>query len=388
MMDKRDKKELITGIRDFLGDFEEPYNPEEWKHFQRHRKKKQRRPIPLFVKLAGIAASLFLVVYASMKYLPLLEGIDKTKNPMPKQAPKPVGEVERKDSIRIDSVSRGIDRLKPVGNDSAPQIPIPRAIDSVSSGQHPPYSNRIEPTREQLETIPLSGHLTGTVKPPYQKPYRERGIKLPNLRLPDESRIAIRNVRFGVNLNPAFTDKGFAFGGGLSARVALTDRISTEIGVGYSGMTVGNDWEADMSDTVNSQIVGSRNTVGMVSIPVSVNYAFSENFSASLGLVPFRAISDRRTDMLQTNRWMRGDMASGDTTLRLVSERSKSRRPDSLYRGSAYWGFIQLSGHIAPAVLRRYNMEIAPYVGIPVGRLRDDRYRWLHGGVSLRFYFQ
>src|SRR5690606_13930610 len=173
----------------------------------------------------------------------------------------------------------------------------------------------------------------------------------------------------------------------LSARFPLTDRISAEIGINYSRMKVGDDWAADKADTVSSQLVGTREIINMVSVPVSLGYTFSESFSASLGITPFRALGGKHIDILQRNRWVHGSSSSLDTAGKLIHERSEMSRPDSLYRGNTYWGFVQLSGHFSPAFFRRYNMVVAPYVGIPVGRLRNDRNSWLHGGVSLRFYF-
>ncbi|MBK1439836.1 hypothetical protein JHJ32_07565 [Parapedobacter sp. ISTM3] len=404
MMGKRSKKELITGVRDFLRDFEEPYDHREWERFQRHRKKKQRKPLPLFVKLAGIAASLFLMVYASVKYLPLLDGTDRKETPVPRQTPKLPADIngQREDSITIDSISQGVDRSGQTNEEDGIQPgEIRRMVDSPGDIQSQQVSSELPggretlmsdakmimpPTGSEMETVPLPKHLGSAGKLPKRTPHRGKGISLPSLHRSDESGVDLGNIGFGVNLNPAFTDKGFTFGGGVSARIPLTDRISTEIGINYSRMTAGKNWRADMTDTINSQTVGTRNTVGMVSIPFSLNYAFSENFSASLGLMPFRAVSDRRTDILQTNRWVRGDLSSGDTTRRLVSERSKMRQPDSLYLGNNYWGFVQLSGRISPTFLKRYNIVIAPYVGIPIGRLRNEQYQWLHGGVSLRFY--
>lgn len=406
-MDKREKKELITGIRDFLRDVEEPYDHSEWEHFQRQRRKKRRRGIPLFVKLAGIAASLFLMVYASVKFLPLLERADRTKEPVLKQAPWPVGDADgkKKDSIVIDSMSplgdsinrsNEQDNMPPIRNhlpigpvagvNPPPRIPTAPPAERLSTPDSP-NTGQFGKTIE-IKTAPLLEQVAMARKPTQGNSFRVKGVRLPNLRVLGESGMNRRRFGFGANLSPALTDNGFAFGGGVSARFALTNRISTEIGISYSRMTVGKDWEADLSDTTGFQVVGIRNTVGMLSIPVALNYAFTEHFSASVSVIPFRGVSDRRTDILQSNRWVRGDISTGDTTRRLVSERSESRRPDSLYGGKNHWGFVQLSGHVAPAFLKRYNTVIAPYVGVPVGQLRDDRYRWLHGGVSLRFYLQ
>ena len=194
------------------------------------------------------------------------------------------------------------------------------------------------------------------------------------------------NIRFGANVSPAFTNKGFTFGGGISARFPITDRIATEIGISYSRMKVGHDLTVDRMDTVATQLAGTREIISMVSIPISLGYSFSESFAASVGLTPFRALNGRRIDILQTNRWVSGGNSPRDSVGRILSERREMSRQDTVYRGNTYWGFIQLSGYYSPTFLRQYNVVVAPYIGIPIGRLRDDRNRWLHGGVSLRFY--
>jgi len=81
-----------------------------------------------------------------------------------------------------------------------------------------------------------------------------------------------------------------------------------------------------------------------------------------------------------------GDVLSGDSTGRLISERSTLATPDTIYNGNTYLGFFRLSGHYSPQFLRKYNAAVAPFVSIPIGKLKDDQYKWIHGGISFRFY--
>src|SRR5690606_39963833 len=111
MMDKRPRKELIDGLRDSLRNFEERYDRSEWEHFQRQRNKRRRKPIPLFVKLAGIAASLFLMVYASVRILPLLDFTDDAGKHIPSEVTSPQKEPEQEnpDSLVVDSIAKSIE---------------------------------------------------------------------------------------------------------------------------------------------------------------------------------------------------------------------------------------------------------------------------------------
>jgi len=398
-MDKKPKKELIDGIKDFLRDFEEPYDPREWEYFQ--RKRKRRNPVPLFVKLAGVAASLFLLVYASVKFLPSLDTTDKkTEDTMSRRLSKPSNESDGqgKDTAAlapiprapdVDSVGR-LDRdiLQALGErelpdpvTSEPERTTPLLTDSLG----------IARTTEkfELKAIPFGKGLAGNQELPYGKREKTIGMEIQSRRpLVGGDGVDIHTVKVGIHVNPLFSNKGLSLGGGVSAQIPLSNKLYAEIGASYANMTVGTDMEVDKTDTVSIQTAGIRNAVGMVSLPVSLNYALTENFAASLGIVPFRVVSAQRTDILQTYRWVPGDIASGDTTGRLISERSESKRPDSLYKNTNYWGFIQLSGQVSPPFLKRYNAVIAPYIGIPVGQLRQDRYRWLHGGVSFRVYLR
>lgn len=413
-MDKRGKKELITGIKDFLRDFEEPYNHGEWKRFERYRKKNKRKPIPLFLKLAGIAASLFVMVYASVKYLPLIVMDGQQEVPEvrpPGETPAPEADT---DSIKVDTAF--IDPLSvvpalPVRGTERNILPSELAVamdentDAVREGQPiaalpargaaPVGNDRIAAPHivsgiEPVNLVRPGGRIR-------RSPVRKKssgGIKLPglnlsglNLGLKGMHLLDVENIRFGANVSPAFTDKGVAFGGGISARFPITDRIAAEIGISYSRMKVGHDRTVDKMNTVATQLAGTRDITNMVSIPVSLAYSFSESFAASVGLTPFRAVNGRRIDILQTNRWVSGGNSPRDSVGRILSERREVGRPDTVYRGNTYWGFIQLSGYYSPTFLRRYNLVVAPYIGIPIGGLRNDRNRWLHGGVSLRFYF-
>lgn len=77
-----------------------------------------------------------------------------------------------------------------------------------------------------------------------------------------------------------------------------------------------------------------------------------------------------------------------DSIGRMVSERTSQIRPDTLYKGNTYLGFIQVSGQYSPPFLRKYNLTVAPFISVPIGKLRKDEYQWLHGGVSFRIYFR
>ncbi|WP_143053845.1 hypothetical protein [Parapedobacter koreensis] len=402
MMDRKPKRELIRGIKDFLKDFEEPYDHREWKNFQRHRRRKQRKPIPLVVKLTGIAASLFLMVYASVRFLPFFDepAVETVKqvpgpNPIPNR-PVPLRETEPWEEGIPTSPSKNeaFDRVTQgyTKTDSIMEVITPDSV-SVFRANYAALgfdSVRIERSinKIELQNIPFAGALDGHSRPLHSNPNKPLVDSLPNLRPWVGNRLNLGDVRIGVNINPVFAAKGFSVGGGLSAQIPLSSRLSAEIGASYSNMTVGTDLDIEVPSMEGDYMVGTRNAVGMVAIPVALNYSVTEHFSASLGLVPFRVVRDYRTDILQSYRWVRGDLSSGDTTRRLISERNEMKRPDSLYKNNSYLGFIQLSGHISPPFLSRYNTVIAPYIGIPVGGLRDDRYRWLHGGVSLRVYLR
>lgn len=385
-MDKKPKRELIAGIKDFLKDFEEPYDHREWKNFQRLRKRKQRKPIPLVVKLAGIAASLFLMVYASVRFLPFFEEANETtgqasdSRPVPER-PTPLQEMEPGEEVSpiAEPSQRDIGHAIQeyhIRTDSITEA----VVDSV----------RIEPAvnKVDIQSISLARTLDGHRKPLHSSSHKPLVGSLPNLRPGVGNRVNLGDIKIGVNINPVFAAKGFSVGGGLSAQIPLSSRISAEIGASYSNIIVGTDLDIDVPSMEGDYMVGTRNAVGMVAVPVALNYSVTEHFSASLGLVPFRVVRDQRTDIFQSYRWVIGDISSGDTTRRLVSERRETRQPDSLYKNNSYLGFIQLSGYFSPPFLNRYNTVIAPYIGIPVGGLGDDRYRWLHGGVSLRVYLR
>jgi len=223
---------------------------------------------------------------------------------------------------------------------------------------------------------------------PYRTPKKATYFSFPNLRPLTGIKAGIDGIKMGFNFNPAFSNKGFSLGGGMSASIPWSDRLSTEIGATYTVLTIGKDMEAVTADTISTQLTGMRNTVGMVALPISINYLISENFSAGIGLTPFKVVRDQRTDILASYRWTTGGNSAADTIRRLITERSKVRRSDSLYKTNTSWGFIQLSGRIHPPILRRYHTVVAPYINVPIGTLHNDRDRWLQGGVSIRDYLR
>ena len=239
---------------------------------------------------------------------------------------------------------------------------------------------------DSIQTIPVVKGLGGQKKAPHTKPDKPILGDYSNPRPLVENRVKFGGIRMGLNVTPGFSDKGFSFGGGISVQVPISSRLSSEIGLSYRSLKTGIDMKADRTDTLAPQIIQTRSAVGMVAIPISVNYVVTENFSASLGIMPVRVVRDQRTDVLQSYRWVMGEGVPGDTIRRLVGDRTRLQRTDSLYKGNTYLGFIQLSGRYRPPFLKRYNVAIAPYIALPVGRLQRDQYKWIHGGVSLRIY--
>lgn len=404
-MDKKPKKELIAGIKDFLKDFEEPYDHKEWKNFKRQRKGKQSKPTSsLFVKLAGIAASLFLMVYAAVKILPLLDDHDQTNGNAAKQATKPLSELEQQlnDTLSINDIApshgdiqngdiqKGMGLIIPLPDLKQPvEHAMPTTIARVGSQKAMYESTALEqPSKKTiLQTSPLAKGRELYQESVHGKRNKSKRMGIPDLTPLAGDRAFLREIKAGINVNPTLTERGFSVGGGVSAQIPLSKRIYTEIGINYLRLTVGEDIAIETPDMEGNYLIGTRNKVGMVTIPISLNYSINNTFSASLGLVPFRAVSDQRTDIIQSYSWTTGGI-SGDTTRRLVAERNEMTRRDSLYRNNNYLGFVQLSGHISPPLLNKHNTVIAPYIGVPIGRLRHDPYRWLHGGVSLRIYLR
>lgn len=393
-MDKRSRKELIDGIRDSLRDYREPYDRSEWEHFQQRRKNRHRKPIPLFIKLAGVAASLFLMVYASVRFLPFSEADDAVNKTIPKEVPRPLAEEEQEavDTLTADSiVPTDTPKISETARVPEAQIGIDQPsglIPGEETNIHGAYNGgKIAAPIENVETLAHSIAIGRPLKAGSLQTASLR-VHFPNLEAWVGNRMSANNINIGFNVTPAFTNKGFSFTGGLSAQFPLSRKVAAEIGVSYMNLKVGKDMKADRTDTVGLQTVGIRYSVGMVAIPVSLNYAFTENFSGTLGLVPFWVMKDQRTDIHQSYRWVSGDMLSGDTTRRLVGERTRSQRDDSLYTGNTYLGFVQVSGRYSPPFLKKRNMVIAPFVAVPVGRLRDDEYRWTHAGVSIRLYLR
>lgn len=404
MMDKRPRKELIDSMREKLRNFEEPYDPSEWAYFKKYRRRKCKKPIPLFVRLAGIAAALVVVVYASVQVLPLLDRSDEAGERSVKDSLRTPSDLRKEQAVppAVDSITEPVIEAIPQSSALAPvrretvadKKPVlaakpgemamrPQAI-SLGDGVEEASSDGILATPRSV----MADIIHQSVKTSPRGPRRGLRINLSGIAAwrggwPDAGRVDV-----GGHVTPLLTNRGFSVGLGASARLPLSNRLQAEIGVSYLNMKVGQDNELDPADTLTSPLAGVRHAVGMVALPLSLNYAISENVSISFGLTPFRVVRDQRTDVLQRNRWISGGLSPGDSTRgRMVAERTRSRWADSLYRGNTYVGFVKLSARYNPPILRRRNLVLEPFVAIPVGKLRDDEHRWLNGGVSIRFYF-
>lgn len=409
-MDNRPKKELIDGIKEALKGYEETYDRREWKNFQRQRVRNRHRPIALFLKLSGIAASLFLVVYASVKYLPFFDTAEdsiptvptETLNPERPNVPQTLdtGTVDLIVPLVDHTVQNGINKeqlQEPVRTLRKVEIlerPIGASVDrlEVSVGNLLSIADSVRidtlPRAVPKSTSTLIGNHTGNKETLKTKSRRTKRFHFPKIGPLWNIGLSQWDIAVGFNVTPVYTGQGFGLGGGVSAHMPLSHRLSTEIGINYMNLKVGFDRKADMRDTISMQVVGVEHAVGMVALPIKLNYAISENLSASVGITPLRVVRDQRTDILQSYKWVSGNMSSADSTGRLLGETTRMRRPDSLYMGNTYWGFIELSGRYSPPILQKRNVVLAPFISFPIGRLRNDENRWFHGGMSIRYYLR
>lgn len=320
MMDKRPRKELIDSMREKLRNFEEPYNRSEWEYFKQHRNERRKKPVPLFVKLAGIAAALVVVVYASVHVLPLLDRSEEA------------GKQSVKDSLRTPSdlgneqaVSQAVDSITEPVFEAATQSRAPAQVRKETvTDKKPVLTDSTGEMALRPQAIPLgdgvekaaigrilanpqvvgAGIIHQNMKTSPRGPRRALHINLSGIKEWLGSWPDAGGVDVGGNITPLFTNKGFSVGGGVSARLLLSNRLKAEIGVSYLNVKVGQDNKVNPADTITSQLASVRHSVGMVALPLSLNYAISENVSASLGLTPFRVIRDQRTELLQRNKWV------------------------------------------------------------------------------------
>ena len=413
-MDKKPKKELVDGIRDFLKDLEEPYDSKEWKRFERHRKARKRRIIPPFIKLTAAAVCIGFMVYASVRILPFLNSSKTRNKPVTTGTSKPdVGNNQRPvNTSPVDtlesvmqppdvpqtSAAQQTNRRSPLR--ASPRLP---AFSNSSSANAPEEvlgpSDSIDP-QWQAHKAPFQP----LVLPPV---FGRSKMWLPamvgrasNLQLPAGVMLSGKargqgdrhndgQIQAGVLVDLGFSDKGLYYGGGGFVHLPLMGRLSLEAGVTYGRITVGSDSTADRSDTLSLQQVGIRHALGKIAVPLSLHYQFSAGFSASVGIAPFMVLSDRRTDMYQSYKWVpsSGNPPSNGSPGRIVSNRRNVHYADTAYKKDVYVGFVRLSAQVSPPFLRAHNLSVAPYIAIPVGPLKQDKYTWVNGGVSLRMYF-
>lgn len=519
-MGKNPKKELIDDIRDFLLDFEESYDDKEWRKFQEYRQVKPKKTIPLYIKLAGIAVSLILVVYASVKISTFLNSTKQTEQSTPNEKqvkdstaqdstetkqieyhqfgdslieqslPLPPSDADKLMERKIE-INKTLLQLKkqiahltsmgPADNDSeikdalrnlenqiaafTLENPRPKLANDLTNkghggiqlvGQAQENSRTINSTDEyrqqrvkdrkiiierlsssSLYYAPRKGsdlifstfpyvdgrsltydaiHLRKTMKdnfstnisdkekPKGRKPNSANSLQFHSFKKLFDQDISLRYLRPGISFNTGFTPKGLSMGAGVSVQIPLTDRISTEIGGSYAHIKGETDLKTDYDiltgpyGITRPQIsgliavenigIGVKHNLGIISLPISVNYQFSRSFSSSLTLKPFKVIGERRTDIAKENTWEPLPSSFGTSKRLLSSEIREIKQSSTDYKNNTYWGFIEASTSISPPFLNKYNTVIAPYLAIPVGKLNKDQYNWINGGLSLKFYFR
>lgn len=418
------KKELIKEITDLFEDYEESYVPGEWESFSSGKRK-----YPFFPTWFKVAAVLFLMVSAlpfNLKdlvqtersaFIPVIKGGSSKKNSAPERKVNPVKiapAMQKEQMLAVlpakqapaknNSVIQEHTEMKSGNNGHA------ALLASLNEGLNP-MENKVAVV--QAENKPLDGR---SVHPRDSSLTKEKMNKLSTLEfLTAESRAGVSQSKkkekgskwdFGVLVMPTATGSRTNVGAGITTAYKLSDRFS--LSSGLSMLQLGSDRNVPAPSSgaqasfsppgfsamsiSDKELLSVNASIKAIDIPVGLVYKVNKHFFTSAGVSLFNVLSEKRSNTYaqtsQVNK-MTINAQSGVVSSYRAIQTDQVAEPvsDAPLSGKSYLGFFNFSiGHQQP-IFNHYNIQIEPFIKVPLGKLSAQDLRLMNSGVKFQLSF-
>jgi hypothetical protein len=283
----------------------------------------------------------------------------------------------------------------------------------------------ITTVKEKEELIAKSGRLSVPLNSAVQKNLKDTLAAVPGKAklstsefLLAESKTATQKEKkkdtqskwdFGLQVMPTATRSNMNVGAGLVTAYRISDKFSLSSGisvlqlgsagnvpaaapglsadVAYSSATQGF-----VSADRGRQLLSVAANIKAIDIPLGLVYQVNKHYYTSAGISYFNVLSEQRNNtysQTQTVSRTTTDPVTGALFAYKALETQEVAEPASgqLLKGNSYIGFFNFSIGRRQAIFKQYDIQIEPFIKVPIGKLSAQDLNLINSGVKFQFSF-
>ncbi|SEA37952.1 hypothetical protein [Pedobacter hartonius] len=217
---------------------------------------------------------------------------------------------------------------------------------------------------------------------------------------------------FGVQVMPTATRTNVNFGGGLVTAYRISNKFSLSSGIsllqlgsgentpgaasgGGAAQASPNASEANYSFSsaaASRQLRSVDATLKAIDIPLGLVYKMNKHYYTSAGVSYFNVLSERRNNtysQVQSVSRTATDPATGQNIVlrTLETQEVDESVPDQPLKGNSYLGFFNFSIGRRQNIFKQYNIQIEPFIKVPIGKLSGQDLNLMNSGVKFQLSF-
>ncbi|MCX2477856.1 hypothetical protein OQY15_02065 [Pedobacter sp. MC2016-15] len=442
---EQSNKELIKEIADLFEDYEESYVPGEWESFQKQQKKKYPF-LPAWLKVAAVLLLIASAIPFGIKKFFQHQGnsvstgqetVSVKKPSTPLKTAEPALNVQKNTSYAQKKASQiaAASSANVLAKRQAAQGGGDIKNTQSETQAAPVYANQvIIPVNPQVSAKPAEiiaalekeqvlarNQVNTAVSEPVTPAAKDSTVLPATAKLSTaefllaESKMAAKKEKkkaavskwdFGLQVMPTATRTNVNFGGGIVTAYHVSDKISLSSGVSLvqlgSGENVPDAGPAMPANAAFSNVSknaqGSRQlltvdaSIRAIDIPLGLVYKVNKHYYTSAGVSYFNVISEKRSntyaETVPVSR-MSTDPSTGamESYTALETQQVDEVAPDRPLKGNGYLGFFNFSIGRRQNIFKQYNIQIEPFIKVPIGKLSTQDLNLMNSGVKFQLSF-
>jgi hypothetical protein len=223
----------------------------------------------------------------------------------------------------------------------------------------------------------------------------------------EKKKAALSKWDFGLQVMPTATRTNMNLGAGLVTAYHISDKLSLSSGITLmqlgsgenvpdAGPVMAADAPAFSAGSKTAQ--GSRQLLSIdanikaIDIPLGIVYQLNKHYYTSTGVSYFNILSEKRNnkyaEITPVSR-VSTDPATGTIQNYTALETQEVDEPttEQPLRGNSYLGFFNFSIGRRQQLFKQYNIQIEPFIKVPIGKLSSQDLNLMNSGVKLQLSF-
>jgi len=272
----------------------------------------------------------------------------------------------------------------------------------------------------KVDTAPAARPVQQTAKKDTVALPEKRKISTAEFMLAETRKAGTREVKkesgskwdFGVQVMPTATRTNVNFGGGLVTAYHISNKFSLSSGI--SLLQLGSGENTPGAASGNGRVQSSPNAAGAnysfssaaasrqlrsvdatlkaIDIPLGLVYKVNKHYYTSAGVSYFNVLSERRNNtysQIQSVSRTATDPATGQNVVlrTLETQEVDESVPDQPLKGNSYLGFFNFSIGRRQNIFKQYNIQIEPFIKVPIGKLSTQDLNLMNSGVKFQLSF-